>query len=304
MPQQRADTAGLGAATGAFVLWGFLPLYFNAIGSQVTAWEILVHRVLWAVPLMAIVVVATHRGPQVRAIFANRRLLLTLCTSACVVTLNWGLFIWAVTHDHVLESSLGYYINPLLNVLLGFVFFRERLRRLQAVAVIIAALGVLIMIVGFGKVPWIALALAASFGTYGLIHKATPVDSICGVFVETIVLLPFALAWLVWMYVSHVAAFGLVDHRIDLLLFGCGAMTVVPLVLFTYGTQHLRLGTLGLVQYITPTMHFLTGVFLMGEAFNSWDAVTFACIWFGLGIYAADALRVQHREKMMFPAAG
>lgn len=277
-------------------MWGFLPLYFNALGPRVSAWEILVHRALWAVPLLVLFVLVSRRGARVRAVFADRRKLLALCVSAALITANWGIFIWAVTHGHVLESSLGYYINPLLNVLMGFCFLHERLRPLQSIAVAIATVGVMIMIIGYGHVPWIALSVAGCFGCYGLIRKQVVVDSVSGLLVETLVLAPGALLWLAWMYAHHEATFLLVDRRIDFLLFGCGVVTVVPLVLFADAARRLRLGTLGLLQYITPTLQLLSGVFVLGEAFTRADGITFACIWIGLMIYTADTLRAQRRR--------
>lgn len=297
MKQQEEQATGLTAAFSAFLLWGFLPLYFYAIGPRVSDWEIVVHRVLWAAVLLGAFTLATGRAVRVRAVFRDRRMLLPLTASAVLIALNWGVFIWAVTHNRVLESSLGYYINPLLNVLMGFCFLHERLRPLQTVAVAIAALGVLLMIVAYGDVPWVALILAGCFGSYGLIRKQVPVDGATGLLVETLLLTPAALAWLAWMYAHHQAAFLLVDRRIDLMLFGAGVITVIPLVLFAAAARRLRLGTLGLIQYITPTLHLVTGVFVLGELFTRADAVTFICIWTGLAIYTADTLLAQRRRQ-------
>lgn len=294
--QSEEQAAGLSAALGAFLFWGFLPLYFNAIGPQVSAWEILVHRVIWAAVLLGVFTLATHRSARVRAIFTNPRMLLPLTASAALISVNWGTFIWAVTHHHVLEASLGYYINPLLNVLLGFCFLRERLRPLQIVAVGVATLGVLIMIAGYGQVPWVALILATAFGLYGLIRKQVPVDSATGLLVETLLLMPMALAWLGWMYAQSEAAFLVTSGRIDALLLGAGVMTVIPLVLFAVAARRLRLGTVGLIQYITPTLQLVTGVLLLGELFTRADAITFTCIWIGLAIYTADTLAAQRRH--------
>lgn len=296
MAQPSEQATGLAAAFGAFMLWGFLPLYFHAIGPRVSVWEILLHRVLWAAALLGAYTLLAGRTHRVLAVAANRRMLLTLGASATLIAVNWGVFIWAVTHRHVLESSLGYYINPLLNVLLGYCFLHERLRRLQSIAVAVAALGVIIMIVGYGKVPWVALTLASCFGTYGLIRKQVPVDAATGLLVETLLLAPGALVWLGWLYVHHDAAFLLIDRRTDLLLAGAGVVTVVPLILFTAGARRLRLGTLGLVQYITPTAQLLTGVFLFGEPFTRADGATFLCIWAGLALYTTDTLMAQRRS--------
>lgn len=287
---------GMMAALGAFMLWGFLPIYFHLIGPAVSVWEMLIHRVIWAALLLTLFTLSRGRGERVRAVFRNRRQLLALSGSAILIACNWGVFIWAVTSNHVLESSLGYYINPLLNVLLGFLFLGERLRPLQSLAVAIAAAGVLVMVIAFGKVPWISLILAGCFAGYGLIRKQTNVDSATGLLIETLLLSPFALAWLTWMLVHGNAAFLHSNLRTDLLLVGAGAVTVVPLVFFAAGARRLRLGTLGLFQYITPTAHFITGVFLFGEIFTRADAITFSCIWVGLFLYTADNWRYQRRN--------
>lgn len=290
------QVGGAIAAFGAFFIWGFLPLYFNIIGSQVLPWEILIHRALWAVPMLACYVLFTHRGPQLLRVLTNWRILATLFVTACLITTNWGVFIWAVTHGHIIESSLGYYINPLLNVLLGYIILKERLRPLQMVAVVIAACGVIIMVAGFGHVPWIALILAVTFGSYGLIRKQAPVDNVTGLFVETLMLAPAAAIWLALLYQHNEAAFGMINWQTNALLIGCGLITIVPLILFVGGAKSLRFGTLGLIQYVTPTLQFLTGVFIYHEAFTQADAITFGFIWVGLMLYTVDTLRAQRHS--------
>lgn len=288
--QQRA---GMAAAGSAFLLWGFLPIYFHAMEPQVSVWEMLMHRILWAALLLAAFTLIAGRLSRVRALLHQPRTLLALCLSAALIGINWGVFIWAVTHNHVLESSLGYYINPLLNVLLGFAFLGERLRPLQTLAVAVATAGVLVMVIAFGQVPWISLVLAGCFAFYGLIRKQAAVDSATGLLVETALLSPVALIGLAWLYGHGGGAFLHGNLRIDLLLVGTGAVTIGPLVLFSAAARRLRLGTLGLFQYITPTAHLFTGIFLFGEAFTSADAVTFACIWVGLVLFTADNWRLQ-----------
>lgn len=299
--KQQETALGFSAALSAFSLWGFLPLYFYIIDDRVPVTGILVHRVIWAAVLLIAFTLVSRRGKRVLEAVRNRRMLLALTASAVLISTNWGTFIWAVTHGHVLESSLGYYINPLLNVFLGFCFLRERLRRMQCVAVGVAATGVLIMIIGYGQIPWVSLILAGCFGAYGLIRKQVAVDSGTGLLVETLLLMPFALLWLGWLYAQGDAAFLRLDTATNLLLLGCGVVTVVPLVLFASGARRLRLGTLGLIQYITPTLHLLSGVLLMGEAFTRANAVTFAFIWTGLAIYTADALRIQRQARHVRP---
>lgn len=295
MTDKREHTAGLLAALGCFSMWGVMPIYFHLIGPNVSPWEILTQRMVWAAVLLTLFVLISRRHERVMAVVRQPHLLLALMASALLISTNWGMFIWAVSSHHVLQASLGYYINPLLNVVLGLVFFRERLRPLQIAAVLLAAAGVMIMVVGFGRVPWVSLILAGSFGVYGLIRKRIAVDSITGLYIETMLLLPFALLWLGALYAQQQAVFLLDNLRTDALLMGCGVITVLPLVLFTMGARRLKLGTLGLIQYLTPTLHLLTGVFLFNEPFNQANLVTFTCIWAGLALYTVDTLRAQRQ---------
>lgn len=300
MSTSGQQTSGLAAGLGAFVLWGFLPLYFRAIGPQVSVWEVVAHRVIWAAVLLGLFALLSGRLARVRAAFANPRMLAALAASAVCIAVNWLTFIWAVNHNQVLESSLGYYITPLFNVLMGMTFLGERMRPLQYLAVAVATVGVILMIAAYGQVPWVALTLAGAFATYGLIRKQVPVDSATGLQVETLLLTPAALALLAWMVLHRQSAFFGGNPGLDLLLIGSGAVTVVPLVLFAAGARRLRLATIGLLQYITPTGHFLTGVFLFGEPFTAADGVTFACIWTGLTIYTADTLLAQRRLRRVY----
>ncbi|ARS52892.1 EamA family transporter RarD [Kushneria konosiri] len=301
MTDKREQSVGLLAALGCFSMWGVLPLYFHLIGPNVSPWEILTHRMVWAALLLTLFVLISRRHERVMAVLRQRTLLLALMASALLISINWGMFIWAVSSHHVLQASLGYYINPLLNVLLGLVFFRERLRPLQVAAILLASAGVLIMVVGFGRVPWVSLILAGSFGCYGAIRKRIGVDSITGLYVETMLLLPFALLWLGVLYAQQQAVFLQGSLFTDALLIGCGLVTVLPLVLFTMGARRLRLGTLGLIQYLTPTLHLLTGVFLFNEPFHQANLITFGCIWAGLALYTVDTLRAQRKTAAPVP---
>jgi len=287
----------LAAALGAFLIWGVLPVYFHLMGPSVSPWEILAHRILWTSGLLGVVVVLLRRTHRVRAVFVNRRLLAMLALSAALVAANWGTFIWAVVNDHVIEASLGYYINPLLNVALGFLVLGERLRRLQWVAVVIAATGVVCSVAAYGQVPWIGLILAGCFGFYGLIRKRLAVDSITGLLVETLLLSPIALVGLGWLYSHGNAAFGLAGARTDVLLIGAGVLTILPFTLFAAGARRLQLGTVGVIQYLTPTLHFLTGVLLFHEPLTPADISTFTCIWLALGIYTLDIVRSQRERR-------
>lgn len=285
-----ADGAGPGAAAAAaaFGLWALFPIYFNQFGPGVSPWEILVHRVIWAWASLLAFVLLSGRLERVLALTRRPKAVAALAGSALAIGGNWATFIYAVTHAEILQSSLGYYINPLLNVFLGYCFLGERLQPLQRLAVAVAAGGVLISLIGYGQVPWLALIMAGCFGLYGLIRKQVDVDSVSGLMVETMLLLPMAAGWLIVMAMRGESVFPGAGVRIDLLLIGAGVITLLPLLFFAVGARRLRLATLGLLQYVAPSGHFLTGVFLYGEPFTAADAVTFACIWTGLALYTTD----------------
>lgn len=284
----ESPVMGIIAALGAFGIWAIFPVYFNLFGSDVSPWEILLHRVIWALVFLVGFVLVFKRVGRVLALLKRPKIMLALACSALVLGANWATFIWAVTHAEILQSSLGYYINPLLNVFLGYCFLGERLHPLQRLAVAIAAAGVLISLAGYGQIPWLALMMAGCFGLYGLIRKQVDIDSITGLLVETLMMLPITVVWLAVMTMRAETTFLQAGLTVDLLLIGGGLLTILPLLLFVVAAKRLRLATVGLMQYIAPTCHFLFGVFLYGEPFTAADAVTFGCIWAGLALYTAD----------------
>jgi chloramphenicol-sensitive protein RarD len=292
----RPDGAARGilAALGAFGIWAIFPVYFNQFGPRVSPWEILLHRVIWTEVFLLGFILLSRRLDRVLALLKRPKVLIALAGSALAVGGNWATFIWAVTHAEILQSSLGYYINPLLNVFLGYCFLGERLQPMQRIAVAIAAAGVLISLIGYGDVPWLALLMAGCFGLYGLIRKQVDVDSVTGLMVEALLLSPIAVVWLAVMVTRGETVFLRAGAHIDLLLIGGGIMTILPLLLFVVAAKRLKLATVGLMQYIAPTGHFLIGVYLYGEPFTAADAVTFGCIWTGLALYTAD-LWLWHR---------
>lgn len=298
MPPEPRDNAawGAGAAIGAFGLWALFPIYFNQFGPQVSALEILLQRVVWACVFLLGFVLVAGRWQRVRALLRRPRALMALAASALAISVNWGSFIWAVTHGEILQSSLGYYINPLFNVLLGYCLLGERLQPLQRLAIVLAGAGVLLSVIAFGHIPWLALLMAATFSLYGLIRKQVETDSITGLMVETLLLLPIAATWLATLYGRGEAVFLRADPGTDLLLVGAGAITLLPLMLFAFAARRLRLTTLGLSQYIAPTGHFLIGVYLYGEPLTTADAITFGCIWAGLALYTVDMGRTHRRQ--------
>ena len=271
-----------------YSLWGIAPLYFKQI-DFIPAAEILVHRIVWAFLLLLLIVALLNQGRATLAILAKPRLLLWLLLSALLLGGNWWLFIWAVNNNHMLDASLGYYINPLLNVLLGMVFLGERLRRLQWFAVFLAATGVILQILTYGALPWIALVLASSFALYGLLRKKLAVDAIKGLFFESLLLLPVALWY--WWAVAESSAANLAQNSLSLNLYlvAAGLVTTVPLLCFIAGARRLQLSTMGFFQYIGPTLMFVLGVWIYQEPLASERLVTFGFIWLALCCYSIDA---------------
>jgi chloramphenicol-sensitive protein RarD len=289
MTQPRgADRAGLFLGIAAYGMWGVLPLYLHLL-QGVPALQVLSHRVLWSLLLLAVIVVALRRIRSIAAAARGRTLLL-LIGSAALIAINWLVYIWAVQHEHVLDASLGYFINPLVNVALGMLVLGERLRRWQGVAIGLAALGVLLLTLHGGGALWIPLALALSFGGYGLLRKVAAIDALGGLTVETLLLGPPALAVLLWANHTGTAAFG-GSTRIDLLLIAAGVVTATPLLLFAAAAKRLPYATMGLLQYIAPTLQFLEAVWLFGEPVLPVHLATFALIWSGCALYAWDSLR-------------
>lgn len=284
-----ADRTGLLLGVAAYALWGVLPLYLHLL-QAVPALQVLAHRVLWSLLLLAGIVVAIRRVRPIAAAARGRTLLL-LTGSAGLIAINWLVYIWAVQNGHVLDASLGYFINPLVNVGLGVAVLGERLRRVQGAAIALAAIGVLLLVAHGGGALWIPLALALSFGGYGLLRKVAAIDALGGLTVETLLLAPASLAVLLWAAHAGTEAFG-TSTRIDLLLIAAGAVTATPLLLFAAAARRLPYATMGLLQYIAPTLQFAEAVLLFGEPVLPVHVATFALIWSGCALYAWDSLRV------------
>ena len=289
----KATLSGLMLGVGAYVLWGVLPLYLRLLNG-VPALQIVAHRVLWSLLLLAVIVVVFGRVRSLRAAARGRTLAL-LAASAVLIAINWLVYIWAVQHQHILDASLGYFINPLVNVALGMVLLKERLRRWQGIAVAIAGTGVVVAAVG-GQSLWISLTLAASFGLYGLLRKVAAIEALEGLTVETLLLAPICLALLIYTGANGQAAFG-ADRGIDVLLILAGAVTAAPLLMFAAAARKLRYSTLGLLQYIAPTLQFLQAVLLFGEKMQPGQFVVFALIWAGCAVYAWDSLRAAREVR-------
>jgi chloramphenicol-sensitive protein RarD len=295
----HAYARGLWAATGAFAIWGLLPLYLKPLRT-VEALEIIAHRVVWSCVLILAWLLVRSELHKLRAALANPRLLLRLALTASLVSVNWLVYVWAVAHGHVVDTSLGYFINPLINVLLGVLLLSERLNRAQWTAVALAAAAVLYLTVASGSLPWISLALAFSFGLYGFVRKVIAVDALTGLAVETLLLMPLGAAYLLWRAAAGSGALGHSGVAIDALLLGSGVVTAVPLYLFAYGARLIPYSTLGLIQYLAPSLQLACGLIAFGEPFERHRAVGFVLIWTALAIYAADGLwRARKAAKLL-----
>jgi chloramphenicol-sensitive protein RarD len=285
----------------AWTMWGFFPLYWPLL-EPAGAVEILAHRIVWSMVVIAVAVLVMRRLPQLRATFADRRTRLLLAAAAALITVNWGTYIYGVNSHHVVETSLGYFINPLVSVLIGVMVLGERLRRLQWVAIGIATVAVLALTVEYGRPPWIALVLASSFGTYGLMKKKANAGAMESLVVETTFASPVALAYIVFLTATGAGTFGDDAPWHPLLIMGTGVITVLPLLCFGGAATRIPLSTLGLMQYITPTVQFLLGIFFFDEPMPAMRWVGFGLIWLSLVLFTFETLRNRRRQLRVQPA--
>jgi chloramphenicol-sensitive protein RarD len=283
--------AGLLYGLGAYLVWGVLPLYFKLL-AEAGATEIVAHRIIWSVLFLAVLATLWRRWPAIRAAFGSRRVMATLFLTAMLIAANWLIYIWAVINGHVLAGSLGYYLNPLVNVLLGMALLKERLTRAQLGAVLLAGLGVAVLAARAGDSLWISLSLAFSFGLYGFIRKVAPVDALEGLAIETAILAPASLAWILFLQQQGTGGFGHYSTGLTVLLIVGGAVTAIPLLLFNAAAKRLPYSTLGFLQYIAPSLQFLLAVAIFNEAFTTAHAICFGAIWTALAIFAWEGLRI------------
>ena len=282
---------------GAYALWGVFPLYWTLM-EPAGAFELLGHRIVWSAVFMVALVHLFHRREQLRQVVSSPRTLRLLVVAAVTITVNWGMFIWGVNNGHVVETSLGYFINPLVTVLAGVLVLHERLRPLQWAAVGLAGLAVAGLTVSYGRPPWVALTLAFSFATYGLVRKQASVGAVEGLTVETLLIAPVALCWLVWLQVTG-GSTATVDLPVHLLLLiSTGVITALPLLLFGAAATRVPLTTLGLLQYVAPTLHLALGVWVFNEPMPLDRLLGFALIWAGLALFTVDALRHQRQRRL------
>jgi chloramphenicol-sensitive protein RarD len=289
--QPEARPAGSGFLLGllAYALWGVLPIYFKLLG-HVPAVDIVAHRVLWSLPFLAVLLIVSRQWREIRAVVAQRRTMATLAATAVLIGVNWLLYVYSVTSGHILAASFGYYLNPLANVLLGRFVLKERLGPLQWTAVAIAGAGISVLAAGALSQLWISLTLCVSFALYGLMRKVVAADAIVGLSVETALLFPIALLWLAWHASSGAPVLGDTTTDTSLLLLA-GVVSTTPLLLFTAAARRLPYSTLGMLQFLAPTLQFLIAVLLYDEAFTTAHAIAFAAIWTALALYVTALLR-------------
>ena len=290
------DPRGLGLAVTAYVMWGFLPLYMKAL-AHVPPIEVIAHRVIWSVPIAAVILLAMRRTADIRAALSNPRTLGMAAVTAALISINWGVYVWAIGSGHALDAALGYYINPLFSVALGALLLGERPRGAQLFAIALAAVAVLVLTVAAGRVPIVALGLTFSWGFYAYFKKSLPVGPAQGFFLEVLLLSPLALAIIVWASMNGNSHFGTGSARDTWLLLSAGLVTAVPLIIYATGAKLLRLSTIGILQYIAPTMIFLTAVFVFDEPFGTARMIAFPMIWTALVIYTVSLLRQSRRKR-------
>ena len=289
--------AGAACAVAAFLIWGLTPIYFKTLRA-IPALEILMHRMVWSFLFLLPFVVFTNRRNEFRTAISSGRTMLVLLVTTMLVSSNWFVFIWAINSDRILQTSLGYYINPLINVVLGVVFLKERLRPAQLMAVILAAVGVVYLTIEIGRPPWIALFLAFTFGFYGLIRKVASVNALVGLTIETLLLSFPALVFLGYHYIDGSGAFLRSDGRTDILLMCAALVTALPLLLFTTGARKIHFSTIGILQYIAPSCTFLLAVFVYREPFRTAQLWTFILIWAALLLYSIDSVAYFRRHHL------
>lgn len=299
-PSSSQVRTGMLYAVAAYGLWGLVPLYFKSLECQPK--EIVAHRVLWSALLLGILLTVFRRWPDFVKAIRSRRTLLMLFASAYLVAANWYIYIYATTNGQITQASLGYFILPLVNVVAGILLFGERLRRAQAIALLIAASGVLYLAISQGGLPWIGLTLAVSFAFYGIVRKVVPVDGVVGLSVETVLLAPTAIVLLVIWEREGAMSFAHGNRQQDLLIALSGIVTTTPLICFAQAVRQVSLVTIGVVQYMSPTLQLIMGVVWFGEKFVGYHQISFGLIWFGLAIYVVDGVRAAVRKHLDTPA--
>lgn len=282
-------------ALSAYLLWGFLPLYMKAL-AHVPPSEVIAHRVLWSIPIAGAVLLAQGRTADLKRALRTPSMLGMAAVTALLISVNWGFYVWSIGAGHALDAALGYYINPLFSIFLGAVLLKERLSKLQIAAVLLAALAVVVLTVGLGHLPMVALALTFTWGFYAYLKKKLPIGPNQGFTLEVLLLAPFALGYVIYLQNTGTGHFLQGNPTDSWLLFGCGLVTAVPLMLYANGAKLLRLSTIGIMQYIAPTMIFLTAVFVFGEPFGTARMIAFPMIWAALALYSVSMFNNRTRK--------
>lgn len=290
---------GLIYALGCYLIWGLFPLYWYPItASGIDAGQILAQRICWSAVFAIIVLVVKRQGGDLLRAVANRKLLFAFIGSAFAISVNWLVYLWAITNNHILDASLGYFISPLCNVLLGFLFFKEKLNRPQLLAIMLAMVGIVWLAIPAGHIPWVSLLLAGSFGLYSLLRKLAPLDALTGMTLETLILAPFALVYLIYVAQQGGLVFGSLAPLPLAVLIGSGVVTVLPLLLFAAAAKRISMSDLGMVQYLSPTMQFFLGLTLFGEAFNLQKFAGYAWVWLGIAVYLFGVVWAKKKARV------
>ncbi|MBL1242080.1 MAG: EamA family transporter RarD [OCS116 cluster bacterium] len=288
-PEDKDYRLGLIYTVSAFLIWGIVVLFFKQI-SHVPPFELIAHRSIWSLVLLAFIISISKKWPIIFDALKSPKLMTTLAFSSVLILFNWSLFIWAILNGYIIEASLGYFINPLLNVLLGVLLFKEKLSKAQMLAIGLAGIAIIIRLVLAGTFPWIALTLAVSFATYGYIRKTVKIGAAEGLFIELLIMLLPVLGFLYYWHINYGLSFGTIDTRTDVMLIAAGAVTAIPLLLFSAGVRRIKLSTLGLLQYIAPSIQFMIGLYY-GEPFSTIDAIVFGLIWMACLVYSVSAFK-------------
>jgi chloramphenicol-sensitive protein RarD len=289
-PKNEDSLRGFGFALTAYLMWGFLPIFMKAVG-HISPAEVIAHRVIWSIPIAGAVLWATGRTQDLLVALRTPRMLLMACATAALITVNWGIYVWSIGAGHALDAALGYYINPLFSVFIGAVVLGERMSLAQKWAIALAALAVVVLTIEAGKLPMVALGLTVTWGFYAYLKKSLPIGPNQGFFLEVLILLPFALGYVIYLQMQGTGHFMMGNQKDTILLLCCGLVTAVPLMIYANGAKLLRLSTIGIMQYIAPTMIFLTAVFVFGEPFGRGKMIAFPMIWTALVIYTVSMVR-------------
>ncbi len=296
MTTSRTELIGWVLAFSAFIWWGLAPIYFKAV-NHVSALEILAHRIVWSIPVALLLMLMLKRKVEFISILANRKLFLGLVASTLLISINWFIFTWAVTHEQILATSLGYFINPIMSIVMGVILLGERLDKLQWAAVLCVVIGVANQIFNYGEVPWVALSLATSFAIYGFIKKQLQVESLNGFLVETTLALPFAGGYIIWTLINQKALFLNLDLSTDLLLLAGGIVTAVPLIMFANAARRIPLSAMGFLQFVAPSITFTLATQVYNEPLSTAKLLSFVFIWIGLALYLVKPVKLQLNKK-------